>query len=98
MLSVCFTSVSWSRQASGRFTSDAGVLSSMQFGKDEDTDPMTCRGRAAHARLAAKEANDDDFMRIFERLAELYEAKAVKLEAAAKRAKSVQSEDGSERH
>jgi hypothetical protein len=57
-------------------------LSSMQFGNDDDSDPMTCRGRAAHARLAAKETNDHDFTRIFERLAELYDATADKLEAA----------------
>ncbi len=43
---------------------------------DDENDPATCRGRAAHARMAAQETTDQDFKRIFQRLAELYEAKA----------------------
>ena len=46
-----------------------------------ENDPATCRGRAVHARLAAEESADQDFKRIFRRLAELYDAKASKLEA-----------------
>ena len=52
-------------------------------------DPATCRGRAAHARLAAEETTDQDFKRIFQRLAEMYEARAGKLDAVERRARLV---------
>jgi hypothetical protein len=48
---------------------------------DDDDDPVTCRGRAAHARLAAEECTSADLKRILGRLAELYDAKADALEA-----------------
>jgi len=49
---------------------------------NNEDDPATCRGRAAHARLAARETADEDFRRIFERLAQLYDGKAEILERA----------------
>jgi hypothetical protein len=61
-----------------------------------ENDPATCRGRAVHARLAAEESADQDFKRIFRRLAELYEAKASKLEAVETESKLLPSGDASE--
>ena len=61
-----------------------------------ENDPATCRGRATHARLAAEESADQDFKRIFQRLAELYEAKASKLEAVETESKLDQSDEAGE--
>jgi len=52
---------------------------------DDDNDPVTCRGRAAHARFAAEETSSPEFRLIFARLAKLYDEKAVKLEARERR-------------
>jgi hypothetical protein len=64
---------------------------------NNENDSVTCRGRAAHARMAAQEATDEDFKRIFVRLAELYETKAKKLdrERDERQADLVKSEDSS---
>ena len=61
-----------------------------------ENDPATCRGRAVHARLAAEESADQDFKRIFRRLAELYDAKASKLEAVGSESKLFHSDEASE--
>jgi hypothetical protein len=58
-----------------------------------ENDPATCRGRAVHARLAAEESADQ---RIFRRLAELYDAKASKLEAVGSESKLFHSDEASE--
>ena len=67
---------------------------------NNENDPATCRGRAVHARLAARETSDQDFRRIFERLAQLYDSKAETLERRRERAErqtnSASSEDLSE--
>lgn len=55
---------------------------------DDENDIETCRCRAMHARLAAEESNSYEFRLIFERLAELYEVKAKKLEALERRGAS----------
>ena len=58
---------------------------------NHENNPATCRGRAAHALMAARETADQDFKRIFERLAELYEAKATRLEASERKPEPIHS-------
>jgi len=78
-----------------------GVMPELEFAQlSNEDDPATCRGRAVHARMAADESTDQGLKRIFQRLAELYEAKAGKLERELARAEQptelVQSGDASE--